>query len=616
MVIIGCHNEYNVVMTFQRNPIMEKDEKLDSEFRFVLDLSLQERKQSGTLNTGYDENTATWRVIVRYYGDLYEVERQLPEVQVIPLYHQYGIVRVPEEQLEALAALPQIQYMEKPKEVYFSLDAGRGASCIHSVQGNINADQEYKAGDLKNGLTGRGVIVGVADSGIDLTHPAFRNPDGTTRILALWDQSGTADLSVGLEAPERYRQGVEWTKEQIDPVLLGERTDISLPGDTGSGHGTAVTGVAAGNGSGSTGRRYRGIAIESPIIFVKLSTSGEGFSRTTEVMEALDYIVRKAELFGMPVSINVSYGNNNGAHDGSSLFEGYITELAGVWKNVISIAAGNEGDARHHARVRLEYEPRRVRFVIGEQERSLSLQLWKQYVDDFTIFLEAPDGTRGFIEDTREVKRYEMQGTSVYVYYGEPTPAHINQEIYMEWLPPEGQGGTLQQGVWGLWLIPEKITEGVVQMWLPTTEHIGLSTGFLQPEPDTTLTIPATADGIVSVGAYQVSNDVAASFSGRGDTADGRRAPTLVAPGVDVVTAAPGGRYVARTGTSIASPFVAGAAALIMEWGIVQGNDPYLYGEKVKAYLMKGARRLPGQESVPDKKAGWGALCLAASLPK
>ena len=595
---------------------MENDEKLDSEFRFVLDLSLQERKQSGTLNTGYDESTATWRVIVRYYGDLYEVERQLPAVQVIPLYHQYGIVRVPEEQLEALAALPQIQYMEKPKEVYFSLDAGRGASCIHSVQGNINADQEYKAGDLKNGLTGRGVIVGVADSGIDLTHPAFRNPDGTTRILALWDQSGTADLSVGLEAPERYRQGVEWTKEQIDPVLLGERTDISLPGDTGSGHGTAVTGVAAGNGSGSTGRRYRGIAIESPIIFVKLSTSGEGFSRTTEVMEALDYIVRKAELFGMPVSINVSYGNNNGAHDGSSLFEGYITELAGVWKNVISIAAGNEGDARHHARVRLEHEPRRVRFVIGEQERSLSLQLWKQYVDDFTIFLEAPDGTRGFIEDTREVKRYEMQGTSVYVYYGEPTPAHINQEIFMEWLPMEGQGGTLQQGVWGLWLIPEKITEGVVQMWLPTTEHIGLSTGFLQPEPDTTLTIPATADGIVSVGAYQVSNNVAAPFSGRGDTADGRQAPALVAPGVDVVTVAPGGRYVARTGTSIASPFVAGAAALIMEWGIVQGNDPYLYGEKVKAYLMKGARKLPGQEHVPDKKAGWGALCLAASLPK
>lgn len=596
--------------------IMENDEKLDSEFRFALDLPQQEREQSSTLNTGYDEGTATWLVIVRYYGDLYEVERQLPGVQVIPLYHQYGIVRVPEGQLEALAALPQIQYMEKPKEVYFSLDAGRGASCINSVQGNLSADQEHQNGDLKKGLTGRGVIVGVADSGIDLTHPAFRNPDGTTRVLALWDQGGTPEPAQGLNAPERYRQGVEWTKEQIDQILLGERTDISLPGDTGSGHGTAVTGVAAGNGGGSTGLRYRGIAIESPIIFVKLSTSGESFSRTTEVMEALDYMVRKAEALEMPISLNVSYGNNNGAHDGSSLFEGYISQLAGVWKNVISIAAGNEGDARHHARVRLENEPRQIRFVIGAGERNLSLQMWKQYTDDFTIFLEAPNGKRVLVEDTREVRRYELQGTWIYVYYGEPTPAQITQEIYMEWLPPEGQGGTLQEGVWSLWLIPEKITGGVVELWLPTTELIGLSTGFLEPEPDTTMTIPSTADGIVVVGAYQVSNDVAASFSGRGDTADGRRAPTLVAPGVEVVTAAPGGRYTARTGTSIATPFVTGSAALMMEWGIVQGNDPYLYGEKVKAYLMKGARRLPGQESVPDKKAGWGALCLAASLPK
>lgn len=596
---------------------MENNKKLDSQFRFALDIPAQEREQSSTLNTGYDESTATWRVIVRYYGDLYEVERMLPGVQVIPLYHQYGIIRVPETQLEALAALPQIQYMEKPKEVYFSLEAGRGASCINSVQGNVSADQDYPTGAFSSGrsdLTGRGVIVGVADSGIDLTHPAFRNQDGTTRILALWDQSGIADPDAGLQAPRRYGQGVEWTKEQIDRVLLGENGQEMLPGDTGSGHGSAVTGVAAGNGAGSAGRRYRGIAIESPIIFVKLSTSGEGFSRTTEVMEALDYMIREAESLGMPISLNISYGNNNGAHDGSSLFEGYISQLAGVWKNVISIAAGNEGDARHHAGVMLKNEPHRLQFAIGPGERNLSLQIWKQYTDDFTMFLEAPNGTRVLLQNAAEVQQYQLQNTRIYVYYGEPTPFQIKQEIYLEWFP-EREAGTLTEGVWALWMIPEKVVDGRVDMWFPTTELIGLSTGFLEPEPDTTLTIPATADGIISVGAYQVSTDVIAAFSGRGDTADGRMAPTLAAPGVDVVTAAPGGRYTARTGTSIAAPFVTGSAALMMEWGIVQGNDPYLYGEKVKAYLMKGARRLPGQESVPDQKAGWGALCLADSLP-
>lgn len=590
---------------------MENDQKLDAQLQFVLNLPAGERMQSSTLNTGFDEGSQTWRVIVRYYGDLYEVERQIPGTLVIPLFHQYGIVRVPEQALEELAAIVQIQYMEKPKEVFFSLETGRSASCINSVQSDPAYLDERPAG-----LTGRGVIIGIADSGIDLTHPSFRNEDGTTRILALWDQGGTPDPLNGLESPERYRQGVEWTGQQIDQVLMGERTDIKLPGDTGSGHGTAVTGVAAGNGAGSEGRRYRGIAVASPIIFVKLTTSGEGFSRTTEVMEALDYIVRKAVAYGMPVSINVSYGNNNGAHDGRSLFEGYISQLAGVWKNVICIAAGNEGDARHHARYRLDSEPRYIRFVIGPGEKNLSMQIWKQYTDDFTIFLEAPDGSRVLIEDTDDVRRYELQDTMVYVYYGNPTPAQITQEIYLEWLPAEGREGYLTQGVWRIWLIPEKIVEGVVDMWLPATELIGLSTGFLEPQTDTTLTIPAAADGIISVGAYRAANDVIAAFSGRGDTADGRRAPTLAAPGVEVITAAPGGGYIARTGTSIASPFVAGAAALMMEWGIVQGRDPYLYGEKVKAYLQKGARKLPGQEKIPDKKAGWGALCLADSLPK
>lgn len=584
------------------NHIMENDEKLDSEFRFALDLSEREREQSSTLNTGFDEATATWRVIVRYYGDLYEVERQLPGVQVIPLYHQYGIVRVPQEQLEALAAIPQIQYMEKPKEVYFSLEAGRSASCINLVQ--------------ESGLTGNGVIVGIADSGIDLTHPAFRRSDGSTRILKLWDQAARPEEGMDQRGPEHYRHGVEWDQEQINAALQGSQEYGRLPGDTGSAHGTAVAGVAAGNGSGSAGRRYRGIAVESPIIFVKLASGGEGFSRTTEVMEALDYIVREAQKADMPAAINLSYGNNNGAHDGNSLFEGYITQLAGVWKNVISIASGNEGDSRHHARVQLASEPQRVQFVIGPGESSLSLQLWKQYTDDFSIFLESPDGSRVLVENTREVRRYELQNALVYVYYGEPTPAQITQEIYLEWILQENTAGSLPEGIWGLWLIPDKIVGGMVDLWLPSTERIGLSSGFPEPEPDTTLTIPSTANGIIAVGAYDVARDAVASFSGRGDTADGRKAPTLVAPGVGVVTAAPGGGYTVRTGTSIAVPFVTGSAALMMEWGIVQGNDPYLYGEKVKAYLIKGARRLPGQEKVPDKKAGWGALCLSDSLPR
>lgn len=591
---------------------MENGQKLDGELRLALDAAKLGDSQEGTLQTGYDEEAATWRVIVRYNGDLSEIEEQIPQIQAIPLYHGYGIVRVPEALLGQLAALPQIQYMEKPKEVYFSLDAGRSVSCINSVQGNA------WQGDIqdRNGLTGKGVIVGIADSGFDITHPAFRNEDGTTRILALWEQNGTPDQENGLFSPEWYRHGAEWTQEQINKVLDGTWQGRVRPfADTGRGHGTAVAGVAAGNGAGSQGRRYRGVAVESPLLLVKLGTGNEGFSRTTEVMEALDYIVRTAQRLQMPVSVNLSYGNNNGAHNGQSLFEGYISELAGVWKSVIVIASGNEGDARHHARVQLQNDMETVRLVLASGERSLSMQLWKQYVDDFTVFLEAPDGRRQIVEaDPGETRRYQLGGTQVLVYYGEPSPESLSQEIYFEWIPAAGEM-FLPEGVWSILFLPEKIIDGRVELWLPTIELIGLSTGFLNPSPDTTLTIPSTADRIITVGAYNSIQDTVASFSGRGNTVDGRSKPTIVAPGVDVVTAAPGGGYTSQTGTSISAPFVTGSAALMMEWGIVQDNDAYLYGEKVKAYLMKGARRLPGQQQVPDTTAGWGALCLRDSLP-
>lgn len=586
---------------------VEDNQKLDSTLNLAIDIPAEEREQSRELGTGYDAVGRTWRVIVKYTGDLKEIENAIAGSQTIALYNQYGIIRLPEGSIELLASLPQIQFVEKPKQLYFSLDVGRSASCINSVQGS--------AASQGRGLTGQGVIVGIVDSGIDFSHPAFLNPDGTSRILYLWDQTGTAVEGSMLRAPEGYSGGVEFTQEILNLLLQGEVPEgVYRPAETGSGHGTAVTGIAAGNGGGSVGNRYRGVAIESAIIVVKLGVNQEGFSRTTEVMEALDYIMKKAVELQMPVSVNLSFGNNYGAHNGQSLFEGYITALSGVWKNVITVASGNEGDARHHVQVVLESQTQAVSFAVGPNETNISLQIWKNYADDFAVFLETPSGVRQQIDPRLgNSEEYRLSGNRLLVYYGEPTPYAQTQEIYIEWLPGSGEL-FLTEGVWKILFIPERIIDGRVEMWLPTIEAIGMSTGFLRPTPETTLTIPATARNVVTVGAYRQDNDTMAVFSGRGNTVDRRNMPTLVAPGVAVVTAAPGGGYTARTGTSIAAPFVTGCAALMMEWGIVRGNDPFLYGEKVKAYLIKGARPLPG-EPVPSPRQGWGALCLRDSLP-
>lgn len=142
---------------------MENNQKLDSTLNLAIDIPVEEREQSRELGTGYDAREKTWRVIVKYTGELEAVEEAVTGSQAIPLFNQYGIIRVPEGSVDQLAALPQIQYVEKPKQLYFSLDVGRSVSCITSVQGS-GGSQAGMAGQ-RTGLTGQGILVGIVDSG-------------------------------------------------------------------------------------------------------------------------------------------------------------------------------------------------------------------------------------------------------------------------------------------------------------------------------------------------------------------------------------------------------------------------------------------------------------------
>jgi subtilisin family serine protease len=206
-----------------------------------------------------------------------------------------------------------------------------------------------------------------------------------------------------------------------------------------------------------------------------------------------------------------------------------------------------------------------------------------------------------------------MGRTDVLVYYGEPSPFNPSQEIYFDFIPREDY---VESGIWQITLKAGEIVDGTVHFWLPSSSALNRATRFLKPVPDTTLTIPSTALRPITVGAYDDSNLTYAAFSGRGDTRLYRiPKPDISAPGVGIITTKNGGGYAPVTGTSFAAPFVTGSAALLMEWGIVRGNDAYLYGEKVKAYLRKGARPLPGFDVYPNPQVGWGALCVRDSLP-
>lgn len=286
-----------------------------------------------------------------------------------------------------------------------------------------------------------------------------------------------------------------------------------------------------------------------------------------------------------------------------------------MWKNVISVGSGNEAASAGHTSGRLtEGEEEMIPFAIQERQTAISVQIWKNYVDEMQISLITPSGVRiGPIQEMLGTQRFRVGQTEILLYYGEPSPYSTNQEIFLNFLP---QTDYLDAGIWRIVLIPERILDGSYELWLPGRQVLNTGTGFLYPKNSATITIPSTASRVITVGAYDARTFTYADFSGQGrEASPDRMKPDLAAPGVRITTTAAGGGYAEMTGTSFAVPFVTGSAALLMEWGIVNGNDPYLYGEKVKAYLRRGARALPGFTEYPNPQVGYGALCVRDSLP-
>lgn len=577
-------------------------QKLENLLNLALDADQGERERSEELDVGYDKEENVWELIVKYSGTL-EAVRQTAR-SVTELLNGYAVIVIEEERIGQLAQLPEVEFIEKPKKLYFQTDVGRQVSCIDIVQ------------DMPLSLRGKGTLIGIVDSGIDYENAEFRNEDGTTRIVSLWDQS------VNGRPPAGYLAGTEYTREQIDAALATEDKEVRrqmVKTSDVSGHGTAVAGIAAGNGRGSEGRRFRGAAPEAELIIVKMGAPREGgFPRTTELMRGVDYIVRKAVELRRPVAINISFGNTYGSHDGTSLVERFLNDIADMWKNVICIGSGNEGASAGHVSGKVRRQiSETVELAVQQREPALSIQIWKSYVDEMGVSVISPSGRQaGPFYEFLGAQRYILGDTELLIYYGEPKPYSVKQEIYLSLLPGKQY---IESGVWKIVLTPGRIVDGEYQMWLPTQTSLNMGTAFLQPNSMSTLTIPSTASLAVAVAAYDARTFSYADFSGRGPAGmyEGENVlkPDIAAPGVRVTAPVPGGGYQSFSGTSFAAPFVTGSAALLMEWGIVRGNDPYLYGEKVKAYLRKGAKQLAGYERWPNALLGYGALCVRDSLP-
>lgn len=623
------------------------DQKLENILNLALVTPEEEREQTESLNVGYSAETRSWELIVKYHGSLDRLREQ--NIVVEELIAGYAILTVPEALVDTVSDTPEIEYVEKPKRFYYGQTDPAGTSCFPPVTMRTPF------------LNGRGVLLAVLDSGITWDLEVFRKPDGSTRIRYLWDQTvpwnqtipgkqvasreqetlrnptlpqnqivpeEMGDTGYG-RTPDGFPIGTEYTEEEINRALNSsvlERYGL-IPSRDLSGHGTAVAGIAAGK---SADGLYTGAAPEAELIVVKLGLPGnrggveEGFPRTTEILRGVTYALRKAQQLNMPLVINLSFGNSYGSHDGSSLLERFLDNASEIGKTVICVGCGNEGSARGHFAGNIARDSR-VELAVGNYEKSLNIQLWKNYSDVFRIRLQSPGGEEAELATNIQGGKYtlRLEQTRILVYLGEPLPYAVAQEIYLEMIPVTG--GYIDAGIWTIRLKPVMTVTGQYYLYLPAGNGRGDSTGFYRSTPQMTLTVPSTAAKVITVGAYDPVYDTYADFSGRGYadstrtigvTAAGLTKPDLVAPGVNILAPDVYGSFLPVTGTSFATPIVSGAAALLMEWGIVRGNDPFLYGEKVKAYLRKGARPLRGEREYPNDRVGYGRLCVADSLPQ
>ncbi len=461
------------------------------------------------------------------------------------------------------------------------------------------------------GLTGRGCVIVFIDTGIRYTDPAFQNPDGTSRILAIWDQT----IQTGTP-PEGLFYGSEYTREDINRALQSENPYEIVPSRDENGHGSSLASVAAGSRLGYS-LEYLGAAPDADIVVVKLKECKQYFRdfylipeevpayEETDIMLAVKYGDRFASLFQRPVIFCLGLGTSYGDHAGSSALSRYLNAIARKRSRAVVVCGGNEGNAAHHyqgnLRVRNGGTGRdTVEIRVGENAKGFVLEFWGNVPDTYTVSVRSPGG------ETIPTIRLGIEDVITYNFIYERTRITISGTLVESSSGEELVIMRVQSPTAGIWTFQVEavgeISNGIFHFWLPVTQFINTQVNFLEPTPYITLTEPAMASDVISVSTYDASNNSFYINSGRGFSRTGEVSPDFAAPGVNVSTFRG-----SETGSSLAAAITAGAVAQFMQWAVVEGNNDVLESREIKNYFVRGASR-SSDMSYPNREWGYGRL--------
>ena len=466
-------------------------------------------------------------------------------------------------------------------------------------------------------LTGQGCVIAIIDTGIDYTNPLFRNEDGSSRILAIWDQT----IQTGTP-PAGFQYGTEYTREEIDRALQAEDPYSIVPSRDENGHGTAMAGVAAGS-SIRGGLTYFGAAPRADIVIVKLKECKQYFRdfyiipqdvpayQENDIMLAVQYADSFADTFRRPVVICLGLGTNSGDHTGSSALSRYLELVAVKRSRAVVVGGGNEGNSAHHFRGNLEQRTAESSIVpveirVDQGAQGFILELWGSVPDVFTVSVRSPGG------ETIPPLRLGISDSITYSFVYERTLVTVAGTLVEPASGEELIQLRVQDPTPGIWTFVVEnagmIQNGQFHLWLPISQFLSAPVYFLEASPYITLTEPAMAMNVISVSAYDASNNSFYIESGRGFSRTDAIRPDFAAPGVDVFTFR--GR---ESGTSMSAAITAGAVAQFMQWAVVEGNNPLVESREIKNYFIRGASRSMGL-TYPNREWGYGRLNMVGTF--
>lgn len=461
-------------------------------------------------------------------------------------------------------------------------------------------------------LTGRGILIGIIDTGIDYTNPIFQNADNTTRIVSIWDQTERSGVP-----PIEIYYGSEYTQDMINEALKSEDPYSIVPTKDEIGHGTFLAGLAAGNED--LENQFTGAAPEAELVVVKLKEAKQHLKdyfciqngavaySELDIMLGLKYLLNVATQKNMPLVVYLGLGTNAGNHSGLLNLCRYFNISSTTPGTAYVVAAGNEGNLGHHYQSSLlsEEAEEEVEFRVGENENGVYMELWTSAPNLFSVGLISPLGEYTgkiplWYKDGRAIS-FPLEASQVYIHYTVVENYTGDEVVTIQIVAPS-------EGIWKLRVFNDGSNSAAYNIWMGMEHFVTEDTYFLSPEPYITVCEPGNASSVLTITAYNhISNGIYPEAS-RGYTITNDIKPEITAPGVNVYGPLLSGRFGTMSGTSVSGAIAAGAAAMMLEWGVVRGNSRTMQTTEIENLFIRGAKRV--NMNYPNREWGYGILDL------